>query len=122
MKPRDWSWAHLLPGQADSNLTTLPPLNPDEAPYLTPASPETALLLHSSACWLLLLPAGVPCLPPFTSAYHQLLSLAFLVGFPYPLLHHTLSFLFQHPFQCLLSPALRGCSSVPHSFHLLEDL
>lgn len=79
----------------------LPPVTPNKASSLTPASLRTSLLLHSPACWrMLVLPMSSslhPCLPAATSTP----------------LHCTLLFLFQQPFPCTCGHPLppQSCSS-----------
>lgn len=86
--------------QTSPEPASLPPFTPEKVPSsLALASPKITLLLPSPAHWLLLLPAGLPCLPPLTSAYQQLRPLA-LVGFSHTLLHCILPSIFQQPFPC----------------------
>lgn len=85
-----------------------------------------SLLMPLLACWHQL-PAGLPCLPLFTSAYQQLHLFAFLQASPtlYCITHSSSSSGSPLPVHavtpCLLSPVFHGRSSLPHIFPLLQD-
>lgn len=113
------SWAHLLPRQADSDLTRA-------CLFATPYFRQGSFFLHPCLTRDSFAPAlsrtlasicfqqssRLPCLPPSTSAYQQLHLLAFLVGFSDALLHCILLFLFQQRFPSKSGHPLppRSCS------------